>query len=65
VIDLRDLAIGLGIALAIEGALWGAAPGVMRSMMRQVETTPDSALRITALVLLAVGVGIVWAVRGA
>ena len=64
-LDMRDLAIGLGIALAIEGALWGAAPGAMRNMMRQVETTPDSALRIAALVLLAVGVGIVWMVRGA
>jgi uncharacterized protein len=64
VIDVRDLTIGLGIALAIEGALWGAAPGAMRNMMRQVETTPDSALRIAALVLLAVGVGIVWVVRG-
>ncbi len=63
-LDMRDLAIGLGVAMAIEGALWGAAPGTMRSMMRQVETTPDSALRIAALVLLAVGVGIVWMVRG-
>jgi uncharacterized protein YjeT (DUF2065 family) len=62
-LDLRDLAIGLGIALALEGALWAAAPGMMRRMARSLDETSDGAVRLGALVALALGVGIVWAVR--
>lgn len=61
--ELRDLAVGVGVALALEGALWGAAPGVMRRAMAQLEDTPDFALRLSALLALALGVGIVWMAR--
>lgn len=61
--DIRDLTVGIGIALALEGMLWGAAPGVMRKAVRAMEASPDSALRGSALLALAVGVGIVWAAR--
>jgi uncharacterized protein YjeT (DUF2065 family) len=60
----RDLIVGIGLALAIEGVLWGAAPGMMRRAVRAMEASPDSALRLSALVALALGVGIVWAARG-
>lgn len=62
-IEVRDLATGLGIALALEGAAWAAAPGMMRRAMRQLESSSDGALRIAALIALAAGVGIVWIVR--
>jgi uncharacterized protein YjeT (DUF2065 family) len=61
--DFRDLAVGIGIALALEGVLWGAAPGAMRRAVRALEASPDMALRLSALVALAIGVGIVWAAR--
>jgi uncharacterized protein len=61
--EMRDLAVGIGVALALEGALWGAAPGVMRRAMAQLDETPDFALRVSALVALALGVGIVWMAR--
>jgi uncharacterized protein YjeT (DUF2065 family) len=63
VIELRDLATGIGIALAFEGAVWGAAPGAMRRAMQQLENAPDGALRMAALTALGVGVAIVWAAR--
>lgn len=62
-LDGRDLAVGVGIALALEGALWAAAPGMMRRMLRSLDETSDGALRAGALVALAAGVGIVWAVK--
>jgi uncharacterized protein YjeT (DUF2065 family) len=62
-IEARELAIGVGIALALEGAFWGAAPSLMRRAVRQIETASDGMLRLTALVALALGVGIVWAAR--
>ena len=59
----RDLLVGIGLALAIEGVLWGAAPGMMRRAVRVMEASPDSALRLSALIALSLGVGIVWAAR--
>jgi uncharacterized protein YjeT (DUF2065 family) len=64
-IEVRDLATGVGIAMAIEGALWAAAPGAMRRMMVQIEGASENTLRISALIMLAIGVGIVWAARSA
>jgi uncharacterized protein len=61
--DARDFVIGLGLALALEGVLWGAAPGLMRKAMRAMEASSDAALRFSAVVALAIGVGIVWAAR--
>jgi uncharacterized protein YjeT (DUF2065 family) len=65
VVELRDLATGVGLALAFEGAVWGAAPGAMRRAMRQLESSSDGALRAGALVALGIGVAIVWAARSA
>ncbi len=62
-LDLRDLGVGVGIALALEGAMWAASPGAMRRMARSLNETSDGAVRIGALITLALGVGIVWAVR--
>lgn len=61
--EARDLIVGIGLALAIEGVLWGAAPGMMRRAVRAMDASPDSALRLSAVVALALGVGIVWAAR--
>jgi uncharacterized protein YjeT (DUF2065 family) len=61
-LDMRDLAVGVGIALALEGALWAASPGMMRRMARSLDETSDNALRMGALFALALGVGIVWLV---
>lgn len=62
-IEFHELAVGIGIAIAIEGALWGAIPGAMRRAMAQVEHMSDSALRGIAIIAMAVGVGIVWVAR--
>lgn len=59
----KDLAVGVGIAMAIEGALWAAAPGMMRRALSELESVSDAALRFGALIVLALGVGIVWLVR--
>ena len=61
--DARDLIVGVGLALALEGVLWGAAPGMMRKAVRVMDASPDTALRRGALVALALGVGIVGAAR--
>ncbi|MTI45387.1 hypothetical protein JM93_01221 [Roseibium hamelinense] len=61
---MNDLITGIGLVLAIEGTLYAVAPGGAKSMMRSALETPDGVLRGAGLVALAIGVLVVWFVRG-
>jgi uncharacterized protein YjeT (DUF2065 family) len=56
--------IGLGIALALEGAAYALGPSAMKRFMAQVMETPDDQLRIAGLVALVIGVGLVALLAG-
>ncbi|TBW38672.1 DUF2065 domain-containing protein [Siculibacillus lacustris] len=60
----RDLIVAVGLVLAIEGAVYAAAPGPMKRLLAQMRMLPDNAFRIGGLVALVAGVAIVWAARG-
>ena len=59
-----DLIAFAGAFIAIEGALYAAAPGFARRMAARAAVTPDAQLRLAGLVALLLGVGTVWLVRG-
>jgi uncharacterized protein YjeT (DUF2065 family) len=59
-----DLVVALGLVAVIEGVLYAAAPSAMKRMLRQVESMPEQSMRIGGLVAMAVGVAVIWAVRG-
>ena len=61
---MDDLITGLRLALVIEGALWATAPGLARFMAREISDMPDAPLRMGGAAVVAVGVFIVWLVRG-
>ncbi len=61
---MNELLTALGLVLAFEGTLYALSPGGMKSMMRSALDTPDQVLRYTGLAVLALGVLIVWFVRG-
>ncbi len=61
---MNDLIVAIGLVLALEGTLYALAPGGMKNMMRSALNIPDQTLRITGLVALALGVLIVWVIRG-
>jgi uncharacterized protein YjeT (DUF2065 family) len=61
---LTTLLIGLGVALALEGAAYALGPDAMKRFMAQVMETPDDQLRIAGLVALVLGVGLVWLLAG-
>lgn len=61
---MNELITAIGLVLAIEGTLYAISPGGMKSMMRSALETPDHILRYYGLVVLALGVLIVWFVRG-
>jgi uncharacterized protein YjeT (DUF2065 family) len=55
--------LGIGLALAVEGFVYAAAPSAMKRMMSEVLNSPDGALRIAGLFALALGVAIVALAR--
>lgn len=61
---MTDFLTALGLVLALEGAIYAIAPGAMKDFMRQALQMPDQFLRIAGLTALAVGVFVVWLVRG-
>lgn len=61
---MTDLLVALGLVLVIEGLLYAAFPGAIRRMLTVVEQTPDATLRWSGLAAAALGLGVVWVVRG-
>ena len=61
---MADLITALGLAIAIEGALYALFPDGMKKMMTAALGLPQSNIRIAGLVAAVIGVGIVWLVRG-
>lgn len=59
-----DLVTALGLVLVIEGLLVAVIPGALRRMVVAVASQPADALRIGGVVSAAIGVAIVWLVRG-
>ena len=60
----ETLLLGLGVALALEGALYAAAPGLMKRIAAAAGLSEPGRLRMAGLAALAVGVGLVWLVQG-
>ncbi len=58
-----DLLAALGLALVLEGILYALFPAAMRRFVVEALKQPDTAIRIGALVMLFVGVGVVWFAR--
>ncbi len=61
---MSDLLVAIGLVLAIEGTLYAVAPQSLKAMMRAVLDLPDAHLRVAGVCALAVGVLVVWFVRG-
>lgn len=54
----------MGLVLVIEGLVYGGFPSLARKLATEVLSLPENALRIAGLAAIAIGVGIVWLVRG-
>ena len=59
-----DLAVGLALALIIEGTLYTLFPDQMRKMMALALEQPAVSLRYAGLAIAFAGVVIVWLTRG-
>jgi uncharacterized protein YjeT (DUF2065 family) len=61
---MSEIVGAVGLILALEGALYALFPDAMKRLAAQVTDTPGDTLRIAGVVSAALGVGIVWLVRG-
>lgn len=60
---MKDLVTAVGVALAIEGALYALFPQGMRRMMLDMLQRAPHLLRAGGIAACALGVAIVWLVR--
>ncbi len=60
---MSDLAVAIGLLLALEGSLYALFPGGMKQVMRQALDIPVGSLRTGGLIAALVGVLVVWLVR--
>jgi uncharacterized protein YjeT (DUF2065 family) len=61
---MGDFLVALGLVFAIEGLLFAAFPTITKRALTHVTETPDTMLRVMGIASAAIGVVIVWLVRG-
>ena len=61
---MRDFLTAAGLVLVVEGVVYGGFPGLAKRLATEVLSMPESALRLAGIVAVALGVGVVWLVRG-
>ncbi|TPI10047.1 DUF2065 domain-containing protein [Mesorhizobium sp. B4-1-3] len=61
---MQDFLAAMGLVLVIEGLVYGGFPALARKLAAEVLSMPENMLRIGGLAAIAIGVGIVWLVRG-
>jgi len=60
---MRDLATGLALVLVIEGIIYALFPEGMKRVTARAMAVPAQVLRLSGLLVAAVGVVIVWWLR--
>ena len=61
---MQDFLAPIGLVLVVEGLVYGGFPGLAKKLAGEVLAMPEGALRFVGLAAIAIGVGIVWLVRG-
>lgn len=61
---MSDLLVGIGLVFVIEGLLWALAPHLALRFLEGAAATPEGTLRVAGWTAVALGVGLVWLIRG-
>ena len=61
---MSDIVAAVGLVLVLEGAFHALFPDLMRRMAERVLETPGDTLRFVGVISAAIGVALVWWVRG-
>lgn len=62
---MPDVLMALGLVFVIEGLLYALVPARLRAMMGAMQKLSDDQMRIGGIMAMAIGVAVVWLVRGA
>lgn len=61
---MSDFLAAMGLVFVVEGLVYGGFPGLAKRLATEVLQMTERRLRTAGLMAIAVGVGIVWLVRG-
>ncbi len=61
---MGDFLAALGLVLVLEGVFYAGLPRLAKRLAAEAIAMPEGALRAGGLVAIAVGVAVVWLVRG-
>ncbi|TCT37161.1 hypothetical protein EDC90_102053 [Martelella mediterranea] len=61
---MQDILLGFAFFLVIEGLVYALAPSFLVAMAKLLPDMPEGAIRLTGLVSVALGVGLVWLMHG-
>lgn len=61
---MADFLAAMGLVLVVEGLVYGGFPGLAKKLGAEVQSMPEATLRGFGIGAIALGVGIVWLVRG-
>ena len=61
---MSDFLTGIAFFLVIEGLVYALAPSVLKCMAKLLPQIPEGQLRVSGLAAVAVGVLMVWFIRG-
>ncbi|GAA4523752.1 DUF2065 domain-containing protein [Chelativorans composti] len=61
---MNDFLTAVGLVLVLEGLLYGGLPGLVKRMAIDILRMPENVMRYVGLTVMALGVFIVWLVRG-
>ncbi|MDC1427649.1 DUF2065 domain-containing protein [Rhodospirillaceae bacterium] len=61
---MEDLFTALALVFVIEGVLYALFPTKMRQLIVKMVDVPDKSLRNSGLIATAIGVALVWLIRG-
>ncbi|GMB80724.1 DUF2065 domain-containing protein [Shinella zoogloeoides] len=62
---MSDFLTGIAFFLIIEGLVYALAPSALKRMAQMLPQIPENQLRTSGLVAVALGVVMVWFIRGA
>ena len=61
---MTDFLTGIAFFLIIEGLVYALAPSFLARMAEMLPRIPEAQLRLSGLAAVALGVGMVWFIRG-
>jgi uncharacterized protein YjeT (DUF2065 family) len=61
---MTDFLVGIGLVFVIEGLLWALAPRFGLRLLEIAATTGEQSLRIGGAAAVALGVFLIWLIRG-